>query len=175
MPKLKGTILTVMRELFARLGKETEAKFLADLTPEELVIYHTGLPGKFIEVDSLTGLITKAAGHLFPKHPHPIRELGRYESKIQLTGIYKFFLNVASLGVVVKTYPAMWKTYADSGNPIVKLSDDRVELEAEGWLDMPMVVTEKIGGFMIGIWELMGYQEIKLQIPAKGKWILTWK
>lgn len=179
MRMLKASVLLVTRSRMKEAGAAVEEAFLRSLAPHERDVYLSFVANDFLDVDLMSGILEKAVRHIFPGHAHPFRELGRIEAHEQLTGIYKTLLGLCGTAILSRSYPLVWRTYFDTGTMKLSEAGKEATFVLTEFPGLPSNIAEKIAGYLVGMWELRGHEEVRVSMdeaPGAGgcSWVLTW-
>ncbi len=125
MANTKGTDVVALRKIFRERGEDEEKIFLvaldAELTEFYLNIIHTTMT----PVGKQTALYVKAAETLFPGDAGKMHKLGRAMADKSYSSVYKFFLKIPSVQIVVGMAAKVWGTYFDTGKALTEKAGDR--------------------------------------------------
>lgn len=180
MPHAKASDVLVVKKLVSTLGPDAEAGMLSSLSPGAARIYHSVLATSWMPLQEAFEIYAAAAGVLYPDDPCRMRRLGYEVNEIQLAGMYKIFLKVASVEFVVKRVSKIWRTYYDTGEAAVENFTPRSGVLVVR--DLPELAEsqrEYICGFMTSILEYTGAKNISIRRqdddPRAWRWLINWE
>lgn len=179
MPRCKGSNIIFIRKLLHDTGPEAEQAFEHRLSSEEAHLFRTALAISWIPVETMAHYFDVLAEVVYPGNPRGLREIGKGLAHHNLTGVYKFFVKIASVPFVIQQCAAIWSVYQEQGKPsAVQDGDGRGRFVVEDFPELPASFREEISGFLEGVLEMTGARQIQVvQDPANPKswvWNLRW-
>lgn len=180
-PKTKGTGINWLRELVEAKGAEAEQAMAKTLSPEDFKAYRTAMPISWVTEEAATRIYLAAGKVLFPHHTNPLLEVGRGMAKANLTGIYSFLLQFATIPFLMKQASRLWRTYHDTGQPqaIEAKGEKRVSFIVSGFPQLPPDMRQVLRGYLLGLSELVGVKNtaVALNETDSNAWIwdVTWE
>ncbi|MEW6516117.1 MAG: DUF2378 family protein [candidate division FCPU426 bacterium] len=180
MGSIKGTDIVALRKLFAEQGQAVEGAFLDGLPPELRSMYQATLYSTWSPVDQQTRLYEKAAESLFPGAPDRMQRLGRAMADKSYSGVYKFFLRIPSIPIVVSLAAKVWGTYFDTGQATAeKTGNQEILFAVKRFPDLPPAMREVISGNICSIMEYAGAKNVRVQHvpdnPQEWRWRIKWE
>jgi hypothetical protein len=177
MPKAKSSDIVTLKTLFA--GRPGEEAFLAALTPEAGRIYRTATSSGWVDHQLAFEIYAQAAQRMYPTEREPARRLGREIGRIQMTGIYKIFLRIATPEFLVRRVSHLWRTFYDHGQAgIEAFTRESGVLVVRGFPELVRSQREYIAGYLIALLELTGARGVRVSLmendPQAWRWLLAW-
>lgn len=177
MPKAKAGDIVTLRTLLH--GHRTEEPFLAALSPEAQRVYRTSTASSWVDLPVAFEIYARAAERLYPTEHEPMRRLGREIGRIQMTGIYKVFLRIATPEFLVSRVSHLWRTFYDHGQATVEaFTRDSGVLVVGGFPELVHTQREYIAGYLIILLELTGAHGVRVTLmendPQAWRWLLAW-
>jgi hypothetical protein len=122
MANVKCTSFLSLKHYWNTLGPDTEKKFIETLSPELADLYRRLVPDQWLSLAQTVALAEAAAEFLFPEHADTQRicKLGVLAAKLDLNGLEKLLLKVASVPYAIQQATVIWHTYHDQGEPFVE-------------------------------------------------------
>lgn len=178
MAKVKASDMLIVKKLLQEA--RVEPKLLAACPADVLRTYQTAGATSWIELAHEAHCLEIAARVLYGGDPEGLRRLGREVARHQFRGIYKVFLAIPSVEFIVKRVSSVWRTQYDEGEARVEdLSHRSAVLVAAGLPDMTPVQREYVCGYLQGILELTGAQQVRVSKqeldPQAWRWSLSWE
>jgi uncharacterized protein (TIGR02265 family) len=179
MPKTKASDIVVIRKMLAERGAEAEKSFLDQLTPEVQVCYQQALPSQWIDNAVQAPVFAAAARVLYPLDATGLRTLAATVAKFNFSGVYRIFLQIPTVGFIVKNVARTWRAFYEKGNSRVEdLTATSAVLVVEGFPELTATEREYLCGYYAGILELTGATNIRVrkieQDPQAWKWSIQW-
>jgi len=179
-PKTKGTGINWLRELIEARGAEAEQAMAKTLSPDDFKAYRTAMPISWVSEEAATRIYLAAGNVLFPNHTNPILEVGRGMAKANMTGIYSFLLQFATIPFLMKQASRLWRTYHDTGEPsaVEAKGEKRVAFIVTGFPQLPADMRQVLRGYLLGLSELVGVKNTSVALtesdPNAWVWDVTW-
>jgi hypothetical protein len=102
-----------------------------------------------------------------------IQEVGAFDAKESLTGIYQIFLSIASPSFIISQSQILWRRYYDSGEMcVIMVNPESTVLHLQGISGMPLHHEWELIGWMKTALELAGAKKPQIQHTtclAKGE------
>jgi uncharacterized protein (TIGR02265 family) len=175
--KAKASDIVTLRAICS--GRGTEAGLLAALSPEAQRVYRTVAASAWIALPIAFEIYSQAALRMYPTEHEPERRLGREIGRIQMTGIYKVFLRIATPEFLVRRVTHLWRTFYDCGQAgIEALTRDSGVLVVKEFPELVHSQREYIAGYLIALLELTGARGVRVSVlendPQAWRWLLSW-
>jgi len=179
--KTKGTGINWLRELIEAKGPDAEQAVAKALSPEDYKAYRTAMPISWVTEEAATRIYLATGKVLFPSHTNPLHEVGRGMAKANMTGIYSFLMQFATVPFLMKQASRLWRTYHDTGEPSVveTKGEKRVAFIVTGLPQLPADMRQVLRGYLFGLSELVGVKNTAVALderdPNAWKWDITWE
>lgn len=178
--KIKGTDIVALRKIFTDQGAAAEKAFLDSLAPELRDLYQATLHSTWSPVDLQTRLYEQAALTLYREADDRMYRLGRAMADRSYSGVYKFFLKIPSVEMVIGTAAKVWGTYFDTGQASVEKSADKeIFFVVKHYPELPAPMREVIGGNISSIMEYAGAKNVRVEHlhdhPLDWRWRVKWE
>jgi len=181
VPKTKGTGIAWLREEIENKGAEAEQDMAKALSPEDFRIYRTAMPISWVSEEAAVRIYLAAGKILFPNHINPLHEVGRGMAKANITGVYSFLVQFATIPYLIKQASRLWRTYHDTGQPqaVEFKGEKRVLFKVSGFPQMPPDMRQVLCGYLAGLSDLVGVKNPKVSLDEKDPnawmWEITWE
>jgi len=180
MARVKGADIIGLRKVFAERGCQIEDEFKAKLNPEQQEMYTRLLPSMWVPVEDWLGLLTVATKTLFPNERQPWVSLGRSLAEKSYGSVYRVFLRVPTVKVVISRAAAIWNTYYDTGQVRATSTGPKlIELVVEDFPELPFEFREAARGHVLVLLELTGAQPVAVRPdyanPSSWRWEIEWR
>ncbi len=180
MNKIKGTDIVSIRKLFSERGKDDERAFIATLSPELWNLYQTALYATWSSVELQILLYEKAAHYLFPNDQKKMYKLGRAMAEKSYGGVYKFFLKIPSVSMILNISAKVWNTYFDTGKgKIETISKNTIYFVVQDFPGLPAAMGDAVSGNITMLMEYAGAKNCEVMHiagdPNYWKWLVKWK
>jgi hypothetical protein len=181
MPNVKGTAYVTIRALLKKAGPQSEEKMRALLSEKEWNIFQSVMPVSWIPVDIGGRIAAAAAETLFPGDPKGIWKMAKICGTDNIKGIYRPLMRILSVSYLGSKAASLWKIYYDQGeNKVLEVNEEEkyIVFGVTGNPTIPASLREFIGGFVAGILELTGANNVSSQSididPQLWKWRIHW-
>lgn len=180
-PKTKGTGISWLREEIESKGPEAEQGIAQALSSEDFRIYRTAMPISWVTEEAATRIYLAAGKVLFPNHKNCLYEVGRGMAKANITGIYSFLVQFATIPFLMKQASRLWRTYHDTGEPqaIEVKGEKRVSFIVAGFPQLPADMRQVLRGYLHGLSDLVGVRNASVTLnetnPNAWVWEITWE
>lgn len=180
-PKTKGTGIAWLREEIEARGPEAEQLMAQTLSAGDYRIYRTAMPISWVSEETATRIYRAAGQALFPNHQDQLFQVGRGMAKANITGIYSFLVQFATIPYLMKQASRLWRTYHDTGEPqaIEAKGEKRVSFIVAGFPQLPQDMRQVLKGYLHGLSELVGVKNAAVTLneedPNAWVWEITWE
>lgn len=176
----KGTGPIFVRNLLEKKG--LTQTYLSRLTTERAKVFTNLIPLHMVPDAEADYYFQLAAEIMYPNDPKGLAKLGIEQARTDLTGIYKFFMAIASVDFVINKTATLWKTYHTRGLArVVKNPSDKKKIQfiVENFPDLSASVREVISGYIQGVTEQLSVKNVKIQHDAGNSqawsWMISWE
>lgn len=180
-PKTKGTGIAWLREAIEAKGTDAEQAMAKALSPDDFKAYRTAMPISWVTEEAATRIFKAGGDVLFPSHKNSLYEVGRGMAKANITGIYSFLVQFATIPFLMKQASRLWRTYHNTGEPqaIEAKGGKRVSFTVAGFPQLPSDMRQVLRGYLHGLSDLVGVKEAAVALdesdPNSWKWEVTWQ
>ena len=179
MAKIKGTDLTILRNLIRDQGPAAESKLLSQLSEEAGKVYRTALPILWIPIEIQAQIYEAAAAELYPRSSNPVQDLFMVVSSKTYSTIYKVFLSIPSLEFIMSQAAKVWGNYYDKGKAFIEnKSEKSVDFVVVDFPDLPKAMREATISHVAFLAKNSGLKAVQVTLdesnPNKWVWHVTW-
>lgn len=152
----------------------------AKLSPEALRIFNSATDDQWLSFP-IEAEIYEAASHiLYPYDPCRLRQLGYEVASLQLQGVYRFFLTIATVEYLIENVNQIWRTLFDSGSiRITHVTETGGCLEVGDLPDLTRVQREVMGGFLTAMLEMTNVKNVTVALDDSRsqvwKFLVRWE
>jgi hypothetical protein len=180
MPEIKGTDVALLRELVKEKGRHVEEAILAKLSDKEKDTYRQVMTISWTPLDVQARICQVAAEVLYPNAKNSIFELHFELAKRTYTGLYKVFLAIPSLQLIVKRAASIWRTYYNAGEAMVENStDSSLDFVVTNFPELPPGFRESTSAHLIYLAQATGKKGAVINRddsnPKKWVWHISWQ
>lgn len=179
MANVKATDIVIIREMFKDRGDKEINALAPVLKPETLKILRSALAINWVPIEVEAEILQETSKLFYPNDPRPLFQLGYKVTGKNFTGIYKFFLRIPSIAFIIKNISSTYNTLLDTG--VARINDwtsNGATFVISGLPELPVVHREYICGMILGVLELTGIKNIKVEKahnnPNEWKWKISW-
>lgn len=180
-PRTKGTGISWLRESIEAKGTDAEQAMAKALSPDDFKAYRTAMPISWVTEEAATRIFKAGGDVLFPSHKNSLYEVGRGMAKANITGIYSFLVQFATIPFLMKQASRLWRTYHDTGEPqaIEAKGEKRVSFIVAGFPQLPKDMRQVLRGYLHGLSDLVGVKNASVSLnesdPNAWVWEVTWE
>ncbi len=172
MGTVKCTSFNGIKQHFKTLASGTEDRFIQTLPHDLAEIYRTLIPVKRLPIE-ITAMLNEAiAKFLFPTlaSAQQLFQLGTLMAKLDMNGLYKILLKVATVSYAVQQSAVFWKTFHDQGvTRVEELGPKHLRYTISEYPGMPIHYQLFLSGWIHGLLELCGAKTIAISLaPPTG-------
>lgn len=166
--EVKGTSVLATKNFVAdKFGQESLGKWIENLPePSRQILGSTILSNNWYPFQEAFVIPTrKICDMFFQGSERGARELGRFSAERSLTGIYRAFAKVASVGFIVKRTANIFKTYYLPGNmEVVSKTEHNITLQMQGVDESDILFEQRICGWINGALLICNSKDHKVEI-----------
>ena len=179
MAHVKASDLVILRRLLEEHG-DAKARVLSALDGESARLLQTTSATAWVPLATEAAVFQASASALYPGDDRGLVRLGREVARRQFTGMYKVFLNVATVAFIVKRAGTIFRTFYDAGDSRIEdFHDEAGTLVVTGLPDLHEAQRAYIEGFLTGLVELAGAKDVAVRrgpdAAGEWRWRVTWR
>lgn len=179
MARAKASDVVVIRKLIQARPGEVWTSMLGRLSTTR-ARFMSITASEWITLDEEAEILAAAAATLHPDDPRALQTLAREVAKINFSGIYKAFLQIATPAFIIKRISGIWRTFYEQGEAWVEEFGPRhYALVATGLPELPAVHREYNCGFIAGVLELTNTRGVTVAFdgsrPEELRWVIRWE
>lgn len=180
MGRTKGSnLVTLRRMLEEHDGKSYLPQFLEALSPEDRSRFESTLQTDWVSIEYQNHMNEIASKILWPNQPNAREKLGYRSACVQLSGIYRAFLAVASIPFIIKRASKMWQIHHEEGVADIRTLNDRVvEFSVSDYPSLPAGTRADTSGWIHALTERAGGKNVSVKHdstnPRRWVWIIKW-
>lgn len=186
MPNTKAVHLKSYKKFVLQRGGEGAfQRILEQLGPEDRALAaKTVLHNEWLDCGLWWKLLMTADRVLGKGDLQLIREIGAFDARESLNGVYRVFLSFLQPAHILVRAPLMWRQYYDTGRMVaVNITDKRAEMRLVEFPGLPVNHEIELIGWMEAALSMTGRAGCKVTHPgrclAKGdpycEFIATWQ
>lgn len=169
MPNTKTVHLkSYLAFLHERGGADDVERVLAELTPEDREIaVHASQAGEWLDCDRWWRLLTTADRVLGCGDLQLVREIGAFDAKRNLSGVYRVFLSFLTPDFIMSRASLIWKQYYDTGRiEVVRIGKQDAEFRLLEFPGLPLRHEAELIGWMEEAIRMTGRPRTRLEHPG---------
>lgn len=169
MPNTKAVHLKSYLEfLHERVGENGAERVLAALTPEDReVLARPSLSNEWLDCDLWWRLLTTADRVLGRGDLQLVREIGAFDAKRNLNGVYRVFLSFLRPEFIMSRASLIWKQYYDTGRiEVVRVGKQDAEFRLLEFPGLPLHHEVELIGWMEEALRMTGRSRTQLEHPG---------
>jgi hypothetical protein len=159
MGNVKCTSFLSIKNYWNSRSTDTEKEFLEGVTPELRETYRALAPEQWLSVEQTLVLEEAMAKFLFPEETETVGlcKLGALMARLDLNGLTKLLLKIASVPYAVQQATIIWHNYHDRGETFVEQpGKTHLRFLIFDYPTLPPKYRILVGGWIQGLLELCG-------------------
>jgi hypothetical protein len=176
---VKASAVVTIRKKLQDAGVSVLAAMESKLTAETLQLFRSSGANNWIPFQVEAEILEASALVLYAGDTTGLRRLGTDVARIQLQGIYRVFVAVASADYVIKRTARIWSTLNDAGTARTEnATNTGIVLAVSGIPQQKPSQREYICGYLVSVIEMTGAHNVQVtrddSNPNDWCWRVIW-